>query len=115
MHFAGCGVFWAEERSKRRCVVVTTKINFWTFTVALLWIIVTGIAGFGCTGSVLGINLWYVVLFGSLITFIVGLYGFAGGKNFTFRVRSVLTTIITLGLAIFSAVVIVMAHFFQFT
>lgn len=94
---------------------MTTHTNIWSFAAALFWIIIAGIAGFGHTAPALGINLWCVVLFGSLITFVFGLYGFAGGTNFTFRVRSILTTVITTALATFSAAVIVMAHIFQFT
>lgn len=94
---------------------MTIKSNIGSFAAALLWIIVAGIAGFGHIVPVLSINLWYVVLFGSLTTFVFGLYGFAGGTNFTSRVRSVVTTVITTVLATFSAAVIVMAHIFQFT
>jgi hypothetical protein len=61
------------------------------------------------------VNLWYIVLFGSLITLVFGFIGFSGGTNVNSRTRSVLTSIITLGLSIFSIAIIVMGNIFQFT
>lgn len=94
---------------------MTIKTNVWSFAVALLWTIFAGIAGFGHITPVLGVDPWYVVLFGSLITFVFGLYGLAGVTDFTSHVRGMLTAVITAGLATSSAAVIVMAHLFQFT
>ncbi|MFB5188748.1 hypothetical protein [Alicyclobacillus fastidiosus] len=98
---------------------MTIKTNIWSFVAAVLCIILAFIAGAGHVTPVIiktiGVNPWFVVLSGSSITLVFGIIGFAGGANFVSRFRSVLTAIITFGLAIFSAYVVVMANIFQFT
>jgi len=108
-----------ENRTLNEVAIVTIKTNIWSFVAALLCIISACIAGAGHVTSVIikmiGVNPWFIVLFGSLITLVFGIISFARGTTFISRLRSVLTAFITLGLAIFGSYVLVMGNIFQFT
>jgi hypothetical protein len=98
---------------------MSIKMNLWSFVASLLCLVMFFIAGLGHITPMLikatGVNPWYIVLFGSAITLIFGFVGFGGRQHFNSRIRSVLTTVITLGLSVFSIAVIVMGNLFQFT
>lgn len=93
------------------------KVNLWAFVGALVCVGLFWIAGFSGWNppitKLVGINLWYVEWFGSPITFIFGLLGFAGGYNLLARIRSIATLVVTCGLSVFSTLVILMGNTIQ--
>lgn len=95
------------------------KVNLWAFVGSIVCIVLFWIAGFSQVKSLIaqgiGVNPWYIILFGSLITLVLGLLGFAGGDNWFAHLRSIGTLIIASGLSVFSIAVIVLGHMFQFT
>ncbi|QQE78580.1 hypothetical protein [Alicyclobacillus sp. SO9] len=94
---------------------MTGKANIASFVAALVCFILACLAGFGHLTPMfiktIGVNPWFVVLFGSLVSLAFGVIGLSGGVNFISRLRGVLTVVITSGLSLFSTGVIVIGAF----
>lgn len=84
------------------------KINFWSFILSLICIILFFLASLSSivNNSILGIHPLKVVLFITLITLVFGGIGFTGIHDWKSMLRSIATLIITIGLAVFLSFVI---------
>ncbi|NYF26470.1 hypothetical protein [Sporosarcina sp. JAI121] len=84
------------------------KINLWSFILSIICILLFFIFSFSgpIDYSIMGTHPLNLVLYITLITFVLGLLGFSGVQDWKGMTRSITTVIITLGLSAFLAVVI---------
>ncbi|GAB3056361.1 hypothetical protein GCM10027286_20000 [Virgibacillus ainsalahensis] len=77
------------------------KINIWSFILSIICILLFVIVSFSrlIEFSVLGTHPLNLVLYITLITLVLGVFGFSGIQDWQGMARSVTTVIITLGLS----------------
>jgi hypothetical protein len=79
------------------------KINFWSFIFSIVCIILFLTVSFSgwFSNSKMGIHPLTIVLFITLFTFLAGVFGLSGVRNWKGMARSVSTIIVTLSLSAF--------------
>lgn len=84
------------------------KINIWSFISSIICILLFFIVSFSgqIEYSLMGTHPLNLVLYITLITFILGVFGFSGIQDWKGLVRSITTIILTLGLSAFLSFVI---------
>ncbi|WP_411954833.1 hypothetical protein ACKXGF_03190 [Alkalibacillus sp. S2W] len=84
------------------------KANFWSFIFSIICIFLFLTAAFSgwISDSVAGIHPLTIVLWITLSTFLLGIFGLSGIRNLKGLSRSVFTVVITLSLSIFLGVVL---------
>lgn len=89
------------------------KINLWSLILSIICILLFFIVSFSgpIDYSIMGTHPLNLVLYITLITFVLGLLGFSGVQDWKGMTRSITTVIITLGLSAFLAVVIFFGSF----
>lgn len=78
------------------------KINIWSFIFSIICILLFFIVSFSGSidYSIMGTHPLNLVLYITLITFVLGVLGFSGIQNWVGMARSVTTIILTLGLSV---------------
>ncbi|MDQ0298440.1 cellulose synthase/poly-beta-1,6-N-acetylglucosamine synthase-like glycosyltransferase [Salibacterium salarium] len=84
------------------------KINIWSFILSIICILLFFIVSFSgpIDYSLMGIHPLNLVLYITLITFVLGVLSFSGIQDWKGMARSVTTIILTLGLSVFLTFVI---------
>lgn len=84
------------------------KINLWSFILSIICILLFFIVSLSgpIDYFIMGTHPLNLVLYSTLITFILGILGFAGIQNWKGMSRSIATVIITLGLSAFLVIII---------
>ena len=79
------------------------KINIWSFICSFICVLLFLIVSFSgwFSNSIIGIHPLTIVLFISLVTFLAGVFGFSGIRDWKGMTRSLFTIIISLSLAVF--------------
>ncbi|MRG85981.1 hypothetical protein [Salinibacillus xinjiangensis] len=78
------------------------KVNFWSFILSIICIVLFLIPLSGWfANSIMGIHSLTIVLIFTLSTFLLGVYGFLGVKDWKGMARSVTTIVLTLSLSVF--------------
>jgi hypothetical protein len=96
------------------------RINFWAFIFSFVCIALSFIAVSSPEIVHFVINLLHihplgVVLGITFITFIFALIGFSGATSWGLLLRSIVTTIITLGLCMIISFILIIGNLFRFT
>lgn len=106
-------------RKATRKGTIMVRVNRWAFVAFILCFVLFLCA---CAGPVksfiiqeIGVNPWFMVLIGSIVTLPFGVLGLAGAHHFFARFRSIMTLIITLALSAFRIAVISLGNIFRFT
>ena len=84
------------------------KINLWSFILSIVCILLFFIVSLSgpIDYSIMGKHPLNLVLYITLITFVLGILGFSGIQDWKGMTRSITTVIITLGLSAFMAIVL---------
>ena len=84
------------------------KINLWSFILSIVCILLFFIVSLSgpIDYSIMGTHPLNLVLYITLITFVLGILGFSGIQDWKGMTRSITTVIITLGLSAFMAIVL---------
>ncbi|MER1986657.1 MAG: hypothetical protein ABS948_12270 [Solibacillus sp.] len=84
------------------------KVNIWAFILSIICILLLFLDSFWrpIAFSTFGIHPLNLLLYMTLITFLLGIIGLTGIKGWIGMTRSVMTIILTLGLSAFLAIVI---------
>ncbi|WNF38779.1 hypothetical protein RJD24_10300 [Bacillaceae bacterium IKA-2] len=87
---------------------MTKKINIWSFILSIICILLFFIVSFSgpIDYSIMGYHPLNLVLYITLITFVLGVLGFSGIQDWKGMARSVTTIILTLGLSVFLTFVV---------
>ena len=73
------------------------KANYWSFIFTIICIILCLMALAGWFGnSIMGIHPLTIILIITLLTFLIGVYGFSGVKDWKGIYRSIFTVVLTL-------------------
>jgi hypothetical protein len=84
------------------------QLNIWSFIFSTIWILLFFIVS--STGpvdyTILGTHPFVLLLYVTLLTFVIGLTGMAGMGDWKGMARSFSTIILTLGLSVFLAIII---------
>jgi hypothetical protein len=96
------------------------KINFWSFIsslvcLSLFFIAVSSSEIIDFVTNLAHIHPLNIVLGMALVTFLLGLIGFAGATNWKLLIRSILTVVITFGLSSIILYIVLLANWFKFT
>ena len=97
-----------------------TKINFWSFIfslvcLSLFFISVSSSEIIEFVTNLAHIHPLNIVLGMALVTFLLGLIGFAEATNWKLLIRSILTVVITFGLSLIILYIVLLANWFKFT
>ncbi|KHF40510.1 hypothetical protein [Halalkalibacter okhensis] len=84
------------------------KINIWSFILSIICILLFFIVSFSgpIDYSIMGNHPLNLVLYITLITFVLGVLGFSGIQDWKGMARSLTTIILTLGLSVFLTFVV---------
>lgn len=84
------------------------KFNIWSFILSIICILLFFIVSFSgpIDYSIMGTHPLNLVLYITLLTFVLGILGFSGIQNWKGLARSVTTIILTMGLSAFLTFVI---------
>lgn len=84
------------------------KINIWSFILSIICIFLFFIVSFSgpIDYSIMGTHPLNLVLYITLLTFVLGILGFSGIQNWKGMARSITTIILTMGLSAFLTFVI---------
>ncbi|MBS8266865.1 hypothetical protein DYI25_20795 [Mesobacillus boroniphilus] len=91
------------------------QFNFWSFIFSTIWILLFFIVS--STGpinyTILGIQPFVLLLYATLLTFVIGLIGMSAMEDWKGMARSFSTVIMTLGLSAFLAIIIFFGNLFS--
>lgn len=88
------------------------KVNVWSFILSIICILLFLIVSFAglIDYSIMGTHPLNLVLYITLITFVLGVLGFSGIQDWKGMARSVTTILLTLGLSAFLSFVIFLGN-----
>ncbi len=84
------------------------KFNIWSFVLSIICVVLFYLVSFSGfrINSIFGAHPLHILLYLTLITFVFGLIGFSGVRDWKSIVRSLSTVILTLGLSLVLIVII---------
>lgn len=91
------------------------NVNFWSFISSLICIVLLLIISFSDwnSNSKIGVHPLTIVLIITVLTFLFGVIGFSGVKDWKGMARSITTVVVTLSLSILLGYVLLMGSLFS--